>query len=159
MSPPRAPLRPARAAAPQRRVWSMDRYKVATPQACPNGTAFWRLDDAIVLMNGQRSQRGDAIGHTHTRVCRWHRGHTGCMRCCMERTRKKCRRKSVTVAFFSDKDRWCEYVKGGETLTVPRRAILRLLGGGGTGDAGSAAPDGLGARGARREVPGGGKRS
>ena len=39
------------------------------------GTAFSRLDEAFVLMNGQRGQIGDVNGQTGTRVIRWHRGH------------------------------------------------------------------------------------
>ena len=35
------------------------------------GTAFWRLVEAFVLMNGRRGQRGDVIGQTGTRVRRW----------------------------------------------------------------------------------------
>ena len=107
------------------------------------GTAFSRLVEAFVLMNGRRGQIGDVNGQAGTRVIRWHRGHRAAWedRLLAAGTRPDC----LSGQMF----RWCECEGGSDG---PGELSYALWGHGGRARRPPDGPDGLGARGAKSPV-------
>ena len=59
----------ARRRPPSMKTWPLKTWPSFDAEGV--GTAFSRLVEAFVLMNGRRGQRGDVIGQTGTMVLRW----------------------------------------------------------------------------------------